>query len=81
MRDLQVCNYNRSSLHISVTSIISNSLYDKFEAEKQLWLLFNNLIIYFKHHSADSETAMQLKKNEQEEDYSWHTIFVHAQIS
>ena len=78
MKKLWVCNHSESSLCILMTDTIDDSLHDELKARKWFWSSFNYFAVYLKHYFADSETAMQLKKNEQEENYSWHTIFVHV---
>ena len=81
MKKSWICNYSESNLCIFMTDTVSNSLHNEFKARKWFWLSFNHFIVHFKHYFADFKTAMQLKKNEQEENYSWHTTFAHAQNS
>ncbi len=81
MRESQICNHSKSNFHIFMTNIISDLLYDELRVEKWLWSSLNHLIICFKHHSADFETATQLKKNKQEENYSWHLTSIHVWVS
>ncbi len=64
-----------------MTCAASNLLHNEFRARKQFWSSLNHLIIYLKYHFADSEAKAQLKKNEQEENYSWYIISAHAQTS
>ena len=70
MKESQICNHNESDLHISLIDTISNLLHDKLRAKKQFQSSLNHLTVCLKYHSADSEAKVQLKKNEQEENYS-----------
>ena len=79
MRKSWICNYNESSLYIFMINATNDLLHDEFRARKQFQSSFNYLTIYFKYHSADSETETQLKKNEQEKNYNWHAAFTHVQ--